>query len=40
LGYIQNSLKNKQAAMEQYNSLLQLEPALAAKLKAEIDRQP
>ena len=38
LGYILNNQKNKTAALEQYNSLLQLDPSLAAKLKAEIDK--
>ena len=38
LGYILNNQKNKTAALEQYNSLLQLDPTLAAKLKAEIDK--
>jgi hypothetical protein len=38
LGVIQVVKKNKTAAMEQYNSLLALDPTLAAKLKTEIDR--
>lgn len=38
LGIIQVLKKNKDAAMEQYNNLLQLDAALAAKLKIEIDK--
>lgn len=38
LGVIQNFQKNKTAALEQYNNLLQLDPALAGRLKAEIDK--
>ena len=38
LGVIQVVKKNKSAAMEQYNSLLALDPNLAAKLKTEIDK--
>jgi tetratricopeptide (TPR) repeat protein len=38
LGIIQALKKNKTAALAQYNSLLSLDPALAAKLKAEIDK--
>ena len=38
LGLMYALSKNKSAAMEQYNSLLSLDPALAAKLKTEIDK--
>jgi superkiller protein 3 len=38
LGIIQLRSNNKTAALEQYNSLLPLDPALAAKLKMEIDK--
>jgi superkiller protein 3 len=38
LGIIYALNKNKPAAMEQYNSLLALDQALAAKLKTEIDK--
>jgi tetratricopeptide (TPR) repeat protein len=38
LAIIQNLQKNKPAAMEQYNFLVQIDPALAAKLKAELDK--
>lgn len=38
LGIVQTVKRNKAAALEQYNSLLTLDPALAAKLKAEIDK--
>ena len=38
LGIIYALNKNKAAAMEQYNSLLAIDQALAAKLKAEIDK--
>ena len=39
LGIIHVLGKNKAAALEQYNALLSLDPALAGKLKAEIDKQ-
>ena len=38
MAIIQLRLKNKTAAMEQYNRLLELDPELAGKLKAEIDK--
>ena len=38
LGVIQVVKKNRTAALEQYNSLLSLDPTLAAKLKNEIDK--
>lgn len=38
IGFIRALQKNKIAAMEQYNSLVKLDPALAEKLKAEIDK--
>jgi tetratricopeptide (TPR) repeat protein len=38
LGIIYALDKNKSGAMEQYNSLLSLDPTLAAKLKTEIDK--
>ena len=38
MAIIQLRLKNKTAAMEQYNRLLELDPGLAGKLKAEIDK--
>lgn len=38
MGYVQVVLKNKTAAMEQYNSLLSLDQSLAGKLKVEIDK--
>jgi superkiller protein 3 len=38
LGIIQLRQKNKSAALEQYNRLLTLDPDLAGKLKAEIDK--
>jgi len=38
IGIIQLRQKNKTAALEQYNRLLTLDPELAGKLKAEIDK--
>lgn len=38
LAIIQLRQKNKTAALEQYNRILELDPELAGKLKAEIDR--
>ncbi len=38
VGILQLRQKNKNAALEQYNRLLELDPELAAKLKAEIDK--
>ena len=38
LGIIQLRQKNKTAALEQYNRLLELDPELAGKLKLEIDK--
>jgi len=38
IGIIQLRQKNKTAALEQYNRLRELDPELAGKLKAEIDR--
>jgi len=38
LGIIHVLRKNKAAAMDQYTTLLTIDPALAAKLKAEIDK--
>lgn len=38
LGFIYRVKKDKSAATEQYNILTKLDPALAAKLKAEIDK--
>jgi tetratricopeptide (TPR) repeat protein len=39
LGIVYAHNNNKAAAMEQYNALLSLDPSLAGKLKAEIDKQ-
>ncbi len=38
LGIAQTRKKNRSAAMEQYNSILAVDPALAGRLKAEIDK--
>ena len=38
IGIIQVLQKNKAGAMEQYSSLVSIDPALAAKLKSEIDK--
>jgi len=38
LGICYTRVKNKAAATEQYNKLLQADPTLAARVKAELDR--